>query len=73
MDILMEVCGLCSTYFAAYFSFVNAPSLDNTAQHTQKHKLRLNKQGENCMVAGMPFNYTVVPLNQQFVVIFCPM
>jgi hypothetical protein len=69
---LMEICGLCSTYIAAYFSFVNATSLDNTAQYTQKHKLRLDKQGENCLVAAMPFNYTVVPLNQQFIVLFLP-
>jgi len=65
----MEVCGLCSTYLAGYFSFVYDTSLDNTAQHTQKHKLRLNKQSGNCMVAAMPFNYTVILVNQQFVVL----
>jgi hypothetical protein len=69
--LLMGVCGLCRTYFAAYFSFVNATSLNNTAQHTQKHKLRLRKERENCMAAAVPFNYTVVPLIQQFVVLFC--
>jgi hypothetical protein len=69
----MQVCGLCSTYFAAYFSFVSATSLDNTAQHTQKHKLILNKQSENCMFAAVLFNYTVALLIQQFVVLLCPM
>lgn len=58
---------------SAYLSFVNATSLDNTAQHTQKHKLRLNKQTEKCEVAAFLSNYTVAPHNQQFVVCFCPM
>jgi hypothetical protein len=56
---------------SAYFVFVSTTSLDNTAQQTQQHKLRLNKQTEDCMVAAMPAKYTVIPLSQQFVVLFC--
>jgi hypothetical protein len=49
---------------SVYLWFVNATSLDNTAQQTQQPKLRLNKQTENHMVAVMPANYTVIAFNQ---------